>query len=58
MAVETIKQILKDHSVEYIEIKGYIVALEDWNGIDGSSGINFIDMTSWSRKQIFDWLGY
>lgn len=58
MAAETIKRILEDHSIEYMEFNGYIVALEYWTGTNGSSGVNFLDVTGWSRKQLFDWLGY
>ena len=58
MAAETIKRILDDHSIDYMEIEGYIVAFERWADTEGKHGINFIDVTGWSRKQLFDWLGY
>lgn len=58
MAAETIKRILEDHSIDYMEIEGYIVAYERWSDTDGNNGINFIDVTNWTRKQLFDWLGY
>lgn len=58
MTTETIKRILNDHSIEYMEYGGYIVVLERWTGSNGNSGVNFIDVTGWDRKQLFDWLGY
>ena len=58
MNAETIKRILEDHSIRYMEIDGYIVAYEEWTDTAGHSGINLIDVTNWNRKQLFDWLGY
>lgn len=58
MTAETIKRILEDHSIEYMEFEGYIVAFERWTDIKGNNGVNFLDVTGWSRKQLFDWLGY
>lgn len=58
MTAETIKRILEDHSIEYMEFEGYIVAFERWTDTKGNNGVNFLDVTRWSRKQLFDWLGY
>ena len=58
MAAETIKQILTAHNIKFMEIEGYIVALEYWTGTNGSNGVNFLDVTGWTKKQLFDWLGY
>ena len=58
MTTETIKRILNDHNMEYLEYNGYIMVLEHWTESNGNSGVNFIDVTGWTRKQLFDWLGY
>jgi len=55
---KTIKNILEEHHIEYMEINGYIVALEHYTNTNGSAGINFVDVTGWTVNQLLTFLGY
>jgi hypothetical protein len=56
MTPAQIKQILKDHSVPYYELNGNIYAD---SGIGGTGIFEEVEnVTTWSRKELFDWLGY
>ena len=61
MANETIKKILENHSVPAYESNGRVFASEEWLQFYGENRIpvyNWIDVTGWTREQVYDWLGY
>lgn len=51
-----IKQILKNHSVPHYELNGNIYA----DSMIGGTAIfeEVINITTWSREKLFQWLGY
>jgi hypothetical protein len=56
MTPAQIKQILKNHSVPYYELNGNIYAD---SMIGGTARFEIVhNVTTWSRKELFDWLGY
>lgn len=61
MKNEIIKKILEMHSIEYREEAGTIYAIEKGTILkDGqrSAYEEPIDVTGWSKKQLYHWLGY
>ena len=56
MTTEHIKQILKNHSVPYYELNGNVYA----DSMIGGTGIfeKVENVTAWSRKELYNWLGY
>lgn len=58
MSNETIAQILKVHSINYkIDETGRIFAEEVYT-IDANAYSDFINVTGWSYKNLYLWLGY
>ena len=57
MTAKTIERILVDHSIEYTIENGHIIA----NGYytkDGKTGCDKVDVTEYTKTQLYDWLGY
>ena len=55
---KTISQILKAHSINYkIDETGRIFAEEVYT-INANTYSDFIDVTGWTHKKIYLWLGY
>ena len=57
MTNRTLANILKDHGINYEIINGRVIA-EDHYTINGVPGMDTIDVTDMSKRQLLDWLGY
>ena len=56
MNPETIKRILNDHGIPYYETNGRIYAD---SMISGTTRFEIVeDVTTWTRSQLYTWLGY
>ena len=51
--LSTIRKILDEHCILTTLYNGKLYAYENAN-----KDSKFIDVTNWSKKQIYDWLGY
>ena len=60
MKRERIISILERHYIEYATTpSGKIYAVEKWfNTKTGLFESEITDVTGWSKKQLYDWLGY
>lgn len=57
MTQKMITRILDAHSIEYHVIGGRVFAVEYFTQ-DGIPLADLVDVTTWSRAQLYDWLGY
>ena len=56
MTPQTIKQILKNHGVPFYQSNGNIYADSMENGTKTFDKVE--NVTTWTRTQLFAWLGY
>lgn len=45
------------HSIQTRINNGQVEALEEWTK-NGKYGCQWIDVTGWTTRQVYDWLGY
>ena len=57
MKIETIEKILKLHYVNTMWVDNRLYAEEEYS-INGVGTSTWIDVTDWTRKEVYDWLGY
>jgi hypothetical protein len=56
MTIQTLEQILKNHSIPYYKRNNKIFVDSMVNGTRLFEEVH--DVTLWTRTQLFDWLGY
>jgi hypothetical protein len=57
MPNKTIEKCLQLHSVKYDTINGKIIAY-DYYTIGTVNGVDFVDVTGYSKNQLLEFLGY
>ena len=55
---ERIAEILKAHSIGFVVENGSIYGIAVYTDINGYPYCEKEEMTGWSRRQLYDWLGY
>lgn len=62
MSNQAIRNILDMHYIENTtDTAGRVYAVEEWTYIDDPAHKlhrDYVDMTEWTRQQVYDWLGY